>query len=131
MPTVNIKNNCMMKTILIAEDNDSNYMLMTYIVRRSYNYVRAANGREAVERVAQGGIDLVLMDINMPVMNGLEATRIIKEQHPELPVVAVTANAFETDLHLTLQAGCDGFLIKPVNSAQCLDTIAQLLGEKK
>jgi len=131
MPTVNIKNNCMMKTILIAEDNDSNYMLMTYIVRRSYNYVRAANGREAVERVAQGGIDLVLMDINMPVMNGLEATRIIKEQHPELPVVAATANAFETDLHLTLQAGCDGFLIKPVNSAQCLDTIAQLLGEKK
>ncbi|MCR4919145.1 MAG: response regulator [Prevotella sp.] len=116
-----------MKTILIAEDNDSNYTLMTYILRRKYNYERAVNGREAVERVTQGGIDLVLMDINMPVMDGLEATRIIKRGNPKLPIVAVTANAFETDMNLTLKAGCDACLTKPVSSGQCLDLVARLL----
>ncbi len=118
-----------MKTILVAEDNDSNFILMTYILRKSYQYKRAKNGQEAVDIVNEGGIDLVLMDIKMPVMDGFEATKRIKEAHPELPVIALTANAFDSDRQLAMKAGCNDFLSKPVNSAKCLAVIAQYLGE--
>ena len=67
-----------MKRILVAEDNDSNYMLMNYILKRHYEFFRARNGQEAVELAASEKPDLVLMDIKMPVMDGLEATRLIK-----------------------------------------------------
>ena len=118
-----------MKTILIAEDNDSNYILMTYILKRSYQYMRAKNGKEAVELVEKGGIDLVLMDMKMPIMDGLEATAIIRESHPDLPIVALTANAFESDRHQAMAAGCNDFLSKPVSSEKCLNVIAQLIGQ--
>lgn len=118
-----------MKKILIAEDNDSNYILMTYILRKYYQYERAKNGQEAVEMVKNNSYDIVLMDIKMPVMNGLEATKAIKEIQPELPVVALTANAFDSDRQLALEAGCDDFLSKPVSSDLCLQTIKNFLGE--
>ena len=118
-----------MKTILVAEDNDSNYILMTYILKRSYQFLRARNGQEAVELADKGGIDLVLMDIKMPVMDGLEATAAIKEKHPELPVVGLTANAFDSDRRLAMEAGCDDFLSKPISSEKCLEVIARLLAE--
>ena len=116
-----------MKTILIAEDNESNYNLMTYILKRNYQIVRAHNGREAVEISEKGGIDLILMDLKMPVMDGLEATRIIKDATPELPIIMLTANAFENDRLAAMNAGCDDFLSKPINSKVCLDTIAKYI----
>ena len=116
-----------MKTILVAEDNDSNYILMTYILRRDYQYKRAKNGQEAVDMVNEGGVDLVLMDIKMPVMDGLEATRQIKAAHPELPVLALTANAFDSDRQLAFEAGCNDFLSKPVNAAKCMELLAKYL----
>ena len=119
-----------MKKILVAEDNDSNYILMTYILKKAYQYERAKNGQEAVEMVAKGGeYDLVLMDIKMPVMNGLEATKKIKEIRPNLPIIAVTANAFDSDRQAAFDCGCDDFLSKPISSDVCLDTIAKVLGE--
>jgi CheY-like chemotaxis protein len=116
-----------MKTILIAEDNESNFILMTYILKRDYQYVRAKNGKEAVEMVEKGGIDVVLMDIKMPVMDGLEATKAIRENHPDLPIVALTANAFDSDRQLALEAGCTEFLSKPVSREKCLNTLSKLL----
>ena len=118
-----------MKTILVAEDNDSNYILMTYILKRSYQFKRAKNGQEAVEMVDGGGIDLILMDVKMPVMDGLEATAKIKEKYPDLPIVALTANAFESDRQLAMKAGCDEFLSKPVSSEKCLSVIDKLIGK--
>ena len=118
-----------MKKILIAEDNDSNYILMTYILKKYYQFERAKNGQEAVEMAEKGEFDLVLMDIKMPVMDGLEATKTIKEKLPELPVVALTANAFDSDRQLALEAGCNDFLSKPVSSELCLQTIKKYLGE--
>ena len=112
-----------MKRILVAEDNDSNYMLMNYILKRHYEFFRARNGQEAVELAASEKPDLVLMDIKMPVMDGLEATRLIKAAQPELPVVALSANAFDSDRHAAFDAGCDDFLSKPVSAAVCLETI--------
>ena len=118
-----------MKRLLIAEDNDSNYILMTYILKNHYEFERACNGKEAVELAQKGGFDLVLMDIKMPVMDGLEATKAIKEKHPDLPVIALTANAFDSDRQLAMEAGCDDFLSKPVSSDLCLQTIKKFIGE--
>ena len=118
-----------MKRILVAEDNDSNYMLMSYILKNHYEYFRARDGKEAVELAEKEKPDLILMDIKMPVMDGMEATRQIKAKQPELPIVALTANAFESDRLQALEAGCDDFLSKPVNAALCLQTIAKHLGE--
>jgi CheY-like chemotaxis protein len=118
-----------MKKILIAEDNDSNFILMTYILKKYYQFERAKNGQEAVEKVEKDSFDIVLMDIKMPIMDGLEATKAIKASHPELPIVALTANAFDSDRQLAMDAGCDDFLSKPVSSELCLKTIKKFLGE--
>ncbi len=118
-----------MKKILVAEDNDSNFILMTYILKKFYQFERAKNGQEAVDMVEKGEYDLVLMDIKMPIMDGLEATKKIKETHPSLPIIALTANAFDSDRQTAFDAGCDEFLSKPISSDLCLKTIAKVLGE--
>lgn len=118
-----------MKKILIAEDNDSNYILMTYILKKYYQFERAKNGQEAVEMAENGEYDIVLMDIKMPVMDGLEATKAIKESLPDLPIIALTANAFDSDRQLAMEAGCNDFLSKPVSSELCLKTIRKFVGE--
>ena len=118
-----------MKKILIAEDNDSNFVLMSYILKKYYQFERARNGQEAVEMVDKGQYDIVLMDIKMPVMNGLEATKAIKEKHPDLPILALTANAFDSDRQLAMEVGCNDFLSKPVSSEECIETIKRIIGE--
>lgn len=118
-----------MKRILVAEDNDSNYILMNYILKKHYEYFRARNGQEAVELAETEKPDLILMDLKMPVMDGLEATRLIKAKTPDLPIVALTANAFDSDRHAALEAGCDDFLSKPINADRCIQTIAKFIGE--
>ena len=120
-----------MKRILIAEDNDSNFILMTYILKKYYQYDRAKNGQEAVELVNKNNYDIILMDIKMPVMDGMEATRQIKEKHPNLPIIALTANAFDSDRQLAFEAGCDEFLPKPISSEVCLKTIAKFVREEE
>ena len=118
-----------MKKILIAEDNDSNYILMTYILKKYYQFERAKNGQEAVEMAEKNTYDIVLMDIKMPIMDGLEATKAIKEKFPDLPIIALTANAFDSDRQLALEAGCNDFISKPVSSDLCLQTIKKFVGE--
>ena len=118
-----------MKRILVAEDNDSNFILMSYILKKDYQYERAKNGQEAVDMIEAGCFDIVLMDVKMPLMDGLEATKIIKEKHPDLPIIALTANAFDSDRQLALSAGCDDFLSKPVSGEVCLKTIKKYLKE--
>ena len=118
-----------MKKILVAEDNDSNFILMTYILKKYYEYDRAKNGQEAVDMVENGTYDMLLMEIKMPVLGGLEATKAIREKHPDLPIVALTANAFDSDRQLAMQAGCNDFLSKPVSSDICIKTIRKYIGE--
>ncbi len=117
-----------MKRILVAEDNDSNWMLMTYLLKKNYEPVRAINGQEAVEKALTGDFALVLMDLKMPVMDGLEATRQIKAVRPELPIIALTANAFNSDRQQAFDAGCDNFMSKPVSAENCLKMIAEYIG---
>ena len=118
-----------MKKILVAEDNDSNYVLMTYLLKKDFEYDRANNGKVAVEMVEANNYDLVLMDIKMPIMDGLEATKKIKELKPDLPVVALTANAFDSDRAAAEEAGCCGFLSNPVNRDECIALLKKVLGE--
>lgn len=116
-----------MKRILVAEDNDSNYLLMTFILKGHYDILRAVNGQEAVDKTSTEHPDLILMDLKMPRMDGLEATKQIKSMLPNLPIVAVTANAFDSDRQQAMEAGCDAFLSKPVSAVDCLKVIDKLL----
>ena len=108
------------RMVLVAEDNDSNYALVLHILK-DYDLTRAINGVEAVEKVRNGNYDLVLMDLKMPVMGGLEATRKIREFNTEIPIIALTANAFDSDRTNAMEAGCNEFLTKPVKKKQLLE----------
>ncbi len=102
------------KTILVAEDHDSNYQLIEIVLGRTYNISRAFDGGEAIEKVNDLNPDLILMDIKMPGMDGLTATRILREKGYEKPIVALTAYAFDSDREKALDAGCNNFITKPV-----------------
>ena len=92
------------------------------------NILHASNGKEAVEFCETGHpVDLVIMDIKMPVMDGLEATAIIKRMNPGLPVVALTAFAFESDKDKVLKAGCDDYISKPVKNDTLLTMIKKYI----
>lgn len=117
------------KTILIAEDNESNYMLLKIILQKHYELVWVKNGKDAVGAIEQQYIDLILMDIKMPEMDGLEALKIIRKKYRDLPIVMQTAYAFETDREEAEQAGCSGFITKPVSAPQLLKIVRNLIGE--
>ena len=108
------------KKILVAEDNDSNYALLLHMLK-DYDLMRAENGVEAVDAVRNGNFDFVLMDLKMPIMGGLEATRKIREFDTEIPIIALTANAFDSDRVSAMEAGCNAFLTKPVKKKQLLE----------
>lgn len=116
-------------TILIAEDEDTNFIyLETALVNTDVNLLRAKNGKEAVELAKiTPSIDLVLMDIKMPVMNGLEATRSIKTFRKDLVIIAQTAFAMEEDRRNCTAVGCDDFLAKPIRYKVLLNTLAKYL----
>ena len=103
------------KVILVAEDEESNFQLVQTVlgISRQYVILRAHNGIEAVTRFEEDKPDLVLMDIRMPEMDGLDATRIIKEVDHTMPIVAVSAFAFQENIREAKAAGCDDFLAKP------------------
>ena len=110
--------------ILIAEDNDSNYTLVQHILN-NYNLTHVQNGVEAVNKVREEDFDLILMDMKMPVMGGLEATRKIREFNQKIPIIALTANAFDSDRVSALDAGCNEFLAKPIKKSQLLELFSK------
>ena len=109
--------------ILVAEDNDSNFLLVRNILK-DYDLLRVTNGVEAVEEIRNGRFDFVLMDLKMPVMDGLVATRKIREFNSDIPIVALTANAFDADRASAMDAGCNAFLPKPVKRKQLLELLS-------
>ncbi len=109
--------------ILVAEDEDSNYELVKIVLQKRYRLLRAVNGIEAVTMCEDEHPDLILMDIRMPEMNGLDATRIIKEVNHDIPVVALSAYAFEKDVREAMNAGCDEFMAKPFHVEDLMDLV--------
>ena len=115
------------KTILVAEDVESNFLLLKALLGKTYNLLHAYNGAEAVQMFDTNQPDLILMDVKMPVMDGLEATRIIRQKSAEIPIIALTAFAFDQDRIRVMQAGCNDFLTKPLSPSLLKETIIKYL----
>jgi len=118
--------------VLVAEDNAVNQLLTKRLVEnQGHTVVLIASGREALEALKKGAIDLVLMDVQMPDMDGLEATAIIRqrERHTgaHLPIIAMTANAMQGDMELCLEAGMDAYVSKPVNLNELFTAIERVM----
>lgn len=114
-------------TILIAEDNSSNYRLFESILKPEYKLIHAWNGKEAVELFHQHKPQLILMDIKMPVMDGYEATAEIRKVSASVPIIAVTAYAFAQDEQRIINSGFDAYTAKPINGKILKDKISTLL----
>lgn len=117
------------KTVLIAEDEESNFMLLEEMLFKSgINIIKAVNGIDAYELCKSNPhIDLVLMDLKMPKMDGFEATMRIKELLPDLPIIAQTAFISEADRNRAIECGCSDFIIKPINKKILLSKINEQL----
>mgnify|MGYP000985872272 CR=1 FL=1 len=115
--------------VLIAEDDEANqFYLQTLLKRADMTVHLASNGKEAVDIIRNlPDIHLVLMDIRMPVMDGIEATRQIKSFRKELPVIAVTAYAMTGDERKAREAGCDEYLTKPLSKNLLFEKILKYL----
>ena len=118
-------------SILIAEDLESNYILLKIILSKYYKILWAKNGVEAVSLFKSHKPDLVLMDIKMPMMDGLEATKIIRSEAPYVPIIAQTANAFESDHRQALEAGCNDIITKPIKSSRLLEVVEKYINRQK
>lgn len=117
-------------TILIAEDNESNYRLFQSILKRDYNLVHAWDGKEAVDLFKKHNPQIILMDINMPVMDGYEATQEIRKLSLDVPIIAVTAFAYASDEQRVMENGFDGYMAKPINAPQLRQQIAAILQKR-
>ncbi len=117
------------KKLLIAEDDHSNYYFLYEALRETgMEILWAKDGEETLEIFRENeNLDLVLMDINLPYMNGYECTRIIKKERPDLPVVAQTAYAMSGEKEISKEAGCDDYLAKPIKVADLLNTLSRYL----
>ncbi len=116
-------------TILVAEDNpDNTFLLRELLTNKGYRFLHAADGRQAVELARQEEPDLIIMDIQMPELDGMEATRAIRRAGlREVPVIALTAKAMKGDREQILAAGCDDYVAKPFEPRQLLDKIEHWL----
>ena len=113
------------KTILVAEDEESNFDLVRIVLQKRFRLLRAHNGIEAVTLNEEEHPDLILMDIRMPDMNGLDATRIIKEVNPQTPIVALSAYAFDENIREAMAAGCNEFMAKPFRVEDLIEICAK------
>jgi len=112
------------KTILIAEDEEINFLFLeTLLLKTGVRVLHAWNGKQALEAFDNEEIDLVLMDIKMPIMDGYDATRKIKELKPDIPVIAQTAYTLGDDKIKCIEAGCDDYLSKPIRKNLLYDMI--------
>ncbi len=120
-------------TLLLVDDTDDNRLLVrAFLKREPYRLVEAVHGEEGLEKFKQGGFDLVLMDMQMPVMDGFEATRQIRawevaRQRPPIPIIALTAHAMREDVVKTMEAGCNLHVTKPITKNHLIDAIKKSL----
>lgn len=120
--------------ILLAEDNPVNRKLAIRLLEKAgHSVVAVEDGRQAVERVARERFDIVLMDVSMPVMDGLEATAILRSKYPEnerVPIIAMTAHALTGDREMCLNAGMDGYISKPIRLDDLFSAIRDVLVQR-
>lgn len=122
-------------TILLAEDFEVNQKLIVpFLEQYGHTVITAANGKEALERMSEQGFDLILMDIKMPVMDGIETTRHIRANSSpgisKIPIIALTAHAIKGDKERFMAAGMDGYISKPIKGDELLDLLEQFSNRK-
>lgn len=116
-----------MKTILVVEDTELNIDLITQILEDEYNLIFARDGAQGVEMARQYNPDLVLMDISLPIMDGYEAIRRIREAHKTIPIIGLSAHAMSGHEQSALEAGCNDYLTKPINDELLLKKLEEYL----
>ena len=114
------------RTILIAEDMDDNYLLYKIYLEKHYDLIRATNGEEAVSKYLECNPDIILMDIGMPVVDGYQATDAIRQLSSDIPIVAVTAFAYDEDRRKVMSRGFNGYLSKPLNKDEQLKMLHKM-----
>lgn len=114
------------RTILIAEDMDDNYLLYKIYLEKHYDLIRATNGEEAVSKYLECNPDIILMDIGMPVEDGYQATDAIRQLSSDIPIVAVTAFAYDEDRRKVMSRGFNGYLSKPLNKDELLKMLHKM-----
>lgn len=130
--TENGSEDCRCARVLVAEDSKANQILMKKLLERSgLEVILAANGKEALQQIIKNKeFDLVFMDMEMPVMNGYQATEILRKQGIDIPIIALTANALEGDREKCLSAGCDDYLSKPIKAEDLSAVLEKFLAPK-
>ena len=121
-----------MKTILIIEDNPDNMKLMTFILETNgYKTIAAMTGQEGIDIALSQKTDLILLDIQLPDMDGKRVLEVIRNSgsNGDLPIVAVTSYAMSGDRHTLLEAGCTGYIEKPINPDTIISEIRQYAGD--
>lgn len=117
-----------MKKVLVIEDNADNLRLIRYALQRAgYQVIAADQGIRGVELAASEHPSFIIMDINLPDIDGLEATRRIRKSNPDIPIIAVTSYAMAGDMDHVLEAGCNGYFEKPIDPLTIMDRIHDLL----
>jgi len=114
------------KNILVAEDEETNYLFIEAVLESgSEDYViyHAKNGEQAVNMCNQNSMHIVLLDLKMPILDGFEAARIIKKQHPQIPIIAQTAYSTDEDRQKAIDAGCTDFISKPIENKKLIALI--------
>ena len=121
-----------MPKVLLIEDNEMNRELSRRLIRRGYNVLLAVDGQQGVDMATKELPDIILMDMSLPVLDGLCATRLIKagETTRTIPLIALTAHAMAEDRGKALEAGCDDYDTKPIELPRLLTKIDRLLAEK-
>lgn len=120
-----------MKKVLVVEDNSDNLRLITYVLHRSgYEVIHADTGIKGVDLAVAERPDFIIMDINLPDIDGLEATRRIRKSgaNGTIPIIAITSYAMAGDMDSVLDAGCTGYFEKPIDPLTIMDKIHALLG---
>ncbi|QJD82151.1 response regulator [Cohnella herbarum] len=122
-----------LQTILLVEDNELNRdMLSRRLIRKGYRVLLAEDGKQGVELAEELSPDLILMDMSLPVLDGWEATRILKDSPKSkgIPIIALTAHAMAGDREKAFQAGCDDFDTKPIELARLIEKMETALAKK-
>lgn len=116
------------KNILVVEDEEINFVFLDEALSKTkVSIVWARNGREALNAVENTHFDLVLMDIKMPIMDGMEASRLIKNKYPQMPIIAQTAYAMSGEKERIMQEGPDDYITKPIRLRKLFELISKYL----
>ena len=124
----------MKEKILIVEDNPPNMRLMEMTLRlKGYELLQATDGEEALNMAIREKPDLIIMDLNLPKVSGLEVTKRLRQMPAfnHTPIIAVTAHAMKGDKEKIIEAGCDGYLPKPINTRQLPRVVAEMLRQRQ